>query len=251
MKEKIKSNSLASSHEVDNRRELTYLLLNHPLPENEIGDHLGIFLKRQELSKTLFFNEIYQHILETHGVIMEFGCRWGQNLVTFMNLRGIHEPYNYNRKIIGFDTFQGFQNIHPNDGNNEIVREGNFSVTENYEDYLKEVLQRHENESPLSHISKFEIRKGDASLELKTYLKENPQTIISLAWFDFDIYTPTKKCLELIRPHLAKGAVLGFDELNDPKFPGETIALREFASLNSLKIRRNKFSGMQSYIIFE
>src|SRR5690606_14320202 len=157
--------------------------------------------------------------------------------------------YNYNRKIIGFDTFQGFQNVHHKDGNNEIVAEGNFSVTENYEDYLKEVLQRHENESPLSHIPKFEIRKGDASKQLKLYLKENPQTIISFAWFDFDIYTPTKECLELIRPHLAKGAILGFDELNDPKFPGETVALKEFADVNSLQIRRNKYSGMQSYIV--
>ena len=39
---------------------------------------------------------------------MEFGVRWGQNLITLNNLRGIYEPFNHSRKIIGFDTFEGF-----------------------------------------------------------------------------------------------------------------------------------------------
>lgn len=34
---------------------------------------------------------------------MEFGVRWGQNLALFESFRGIYEPYNYNRKIVGFD----------------------------------------------------------------------------------------------------------------------------------------------------
>lgn len=246
----IRINSLASQNEIRNREGLGELFKNSPIPENELINNIGLYLKRQELSKILFLNELYEQIVSTHGIIIEFGCRWGQNLVGLMNLRGIHEPYNYNRKIVGFDTFEGFRNIHQKDGNNEIIGEGNFSVTRDYEEYLKEVLHRHENESPLSHIPKFEIRKGDAIQQLKMYLIENPQTIISFAWFDFDIYAPTKECLELIRPHLAKGAILGFDELNDPKFPGETLALKEFADLNSLEIRRNKYSGMQSYIIF-
>jgi len=39
------------------------------------------------------------------------------------------------------------------------------------------------------------INKGDASVEMK-YLYDNPETIIALAYFDFDLYQPTKKCLE-------------------------------------------------------
>ncbi len=247
----IKTTTLASGEEESNRKKMLELYKRNPVDEKELIYTNSLFLKRQELSKILFFNELYQKILDIHGIIIEFGSRWGQNLVTFNNLRGIYEPYNYNRRIIGFDTFQGFKNTDGKDGNNEIISEGSFGVTENYETYLAEVLKLHEKECPLAHIPKNFIQKGDAPVELEKYLKENPQTIIAFAWFDFDIYKPTRECLDLIKPYLAKGAILGFDELNDPKFPGETIALKEFADLNSLKIKRNRFAAMQSYIEFE
>ena len=43
---------------------------------------------------------------------------------------------------------------------------------------------------------------------------------------------------------------VGFDELNDPDFPGETVALRETLGLNNVAIQRCRFSGMQSYVEF-
>ena len=248
---KIRLTTLASEEELRNRKLLMDLYKTNPLPEEEVTANSALFLKRQELSKILFFNEIYQRVINLHGIIIEFGCRWGQNLVTFNNLRAIYEPYNYNRKIIGFDTFEGFKNIDLKDGSNKIIEEGSLAVTKNYELYLEQLLIFHEKECPLSHIKKNKLLKGDASVTLKKYLEENPQTLIAFAWFDFDLYQPTWECLNLIKPHLIRGAIIGFDELNDPKFPGETLALKEFTDLNSLEIQRNKFSSMQSYFIFE
>ena len=83
-------------------------MLDSPIPDEEKLSQVGLFMKRQELSKILFFNELYQQILNVHGIIIEFGTRWGQNLTTLSNLSGIYEFYNYNRKIVGFDTFSGF-----------------------------------------------------------------------------------------------------------------------------------------------
>ena len=247
----IKNTTLSSEEEKKNRKKLLELYKRNPIGEKELIFTSSLFLKRQELSKILFFNELYQKIIDIQGIIIEFGCRWGQNLVTFNNLRGIYEPFNYNRRIIGFDSFQGFLNIDLKDGTNEIISEGSLGVSENYEYYLLEILRLHEQECPLPHIPKNFIKKGDAPIELKKYLNKNPQTLISFAWFDFDIYQPTRECLDIIKPFLTKGAILGFDELNDPKFPGETIALKEFADVNSLKIKRNRFAAMQSYIEFE
>ncbi len=245
----IKTKTIASEQEKEKRENFLKKYNTNPLPKNEILSNVGLFLKRQDLSKILFFNELYKKIIPIHGVIMEFGVRWGQNLVTLNNLRGIYEPYNYSRKIIGFDTFEGFTDISKKDGNHEIIHEGAFSVSENYEDYLQQVLMYHESECPLSHINKNVIIKGDASITLKKYLETHPETIISFAYFDFDIYEPTKKCLELIKPHLTKGAIIGFDELNDPQFPGETIAIKESLGVNNISVKRNKFSGIQSYCI--
>src|SRR5438309_511656 len=97
----IKTKTIASTAEQERRKNFFRAFRNNPIPENEQLSNTGIFTKRQDLTRQLFFNEIYKNILQVHGVIMEFGVRWGQNLVTLNNLRGIHEPYNYSRKIIG------------------------------------------------------------------------------------------------------------------------------------------------------
>lgn len=246
----IEIKSIASNTELDNRNKLVDLFENCPIPNSERLANSGLFVKRQDLTKQLFLNDLYTKIIKKHGVIMEFGVRWGQNLVTLNNLRGIHEPYNYSRKIIGFDTFSGFEKIDIKDGSHEIIKKGAFSVTENYEEYLQEVLNYHESECPLSHIRKNTLIKGDATVTLVQYLKDHPETIIAFAYFDFDVYEPTKKCLELIKPYLTKGSIIGFDELNDPQFPGETIALRETLGLNNVAIKRSKYSGIQSYFEF-
>ena len=128
----IKLRSLQSESEKENRAQGSNLFKNNPLPENEILSQVGLFQKRQELSKVLFLNDIYQKIINVHGSIMEFGCRLGQNLITLSNLRGIYEPYNYNRKIIGFDTFEGFKDISRVDGKDDSIEVGAFGVTRDY-----------------------------------------------------------------------------------------------------------------------
>lgn len=240
----------SNSEELELREEFLNNFKNCPIPDNEILTNLGLFTNRQSLSRILFMNELYQKIININGVVMEFGVRWGQNLSLFTSFRGMYEPYNYTRKIIGFDTFEGFPSIHDNDGNKEFLKEGAYGVSENYEKYLESILNYHENESPISHKKKFELIKGDATVTIFDYLEKNPQTIISFAYFDFDLYEPTKKCLEAILPRLTKGSIIAFDELNDPNFPGETIAFQEVLGVNNYKIVRSPLNPLISYIEF-
>ena len=246
-----KTLSGSTPQEIISRESFLNLLNNTPIPPNELLNNLGLYMNRQLLARIFFMQELYQKILNVHGVIVEFGVRWGQNLSLFESLRGIYEPYNYNRKIIGFDTFEGFPAIDEKDGKNTVIQKGAYSVSENYEKYLDQVLSYHESESPISHIKKYELIKGDATITLPNYLHDNPETIIAFAYFDFDIYLPTKKCLTSILPYLTKGSVIGFDELNFHAFPGETIALKEVIGLDKYKIRRSALSPLTSYIIIE
>ncbi len=238
----------STENEIKIRKELLDKLKNTPIPENELLSNLGLFINRQSLSRIIFLNEIYKKILNIHGVIMEFGVRWGQNLALFSSFRGMYEPYNYNRKIIGFDTFSGFPTIHKNDG--DLLKVGDYSVTESYESYLEYILNYHQMESPIPHKKKFELVKGDATETIDEYLGRHPETIVALAYFDFDIYLPTKKCLQSIKPRLSKGSVIVFDELNCPEFPGETQAFLEVFDLNQYSLQRSSLNPLISYIIF-
>jgi len=250
-KNKISYKEYPSKLEKESRSNIVKFFKDTPIPDDEVLSNLGLFISRQSLSRMLFMHELYLKALPVHGIVIEFGARWGQNLALFQNFRGIYEPFNHNRKIVGFDSFSGFPSVHKKDGTSEVAKKGAYSVTKNYEEYLDKILSYHESESPISHLKKYEIIKGNAVHEIEKYLSKNPQTIVALAFFDFDIYEPTKKCLEAISGHLTKGSVIGFDELNSPDFPGETLALKEVFGLDKYSIKRSNFTPMQSYFTIE
>lgn len=238
-----------SAHERAVRGELLGLYESTPIPRNLILENLELYMRPQRISEILVLQELYLKILDVHGIIIEFGVRWGRHLSVLCALRAIHEPYNFYRKILGFDTFSGFLETKPQDGNSDRVHVGSMSVTENYEVYLAKVLALHEAEAPLSHIRRTELIKGDAPTMLADYLEDNPETLVALAYFDMDLYQPTKECLEIIQPYLTKGSILAFDELMHPEFPGETIALKEVFDIRQYKVQRFSTSPYPSFIV--
>lgn len=250
-KDLTKIKTYSSDKEVQIRQEIVELFKNCPIPGDQLMSNLGLFLNSKNLSRILFMDHIFKQIVDIPGTVLEFGTRWGQNVALFSALRGIYDPFNRHRKIVGFDTFTGFPEISPKDGDSEMMLKGNLSLTKDYYEYLTKIMEYHEQESPLSHTKKFELIKGDASLEIIKFFQKHPETIVALAFFDFDIYKPTKKCLQAIKPHLIKGSILGFDELNDPDSPGETLALEEVFGLNTIRLKRYKFTSRASYFVVE
>ncbi|MEO7423951.1 MAG: TylF/MycF/NovP-related O-methyltransferase [Fibrobacteria bacterium] len=233
-----------SAHE-----DLVKLFRECPIPDAEKVNNLGVFIKRQALTRLIFMYELYQKIIPVHGIIAEFGVRWGQNMSLFQNFRGMLEPFNYNRRIVGFDTFSGFPSVSDNDPGH--AQKGGMNVTENYLDFLEKILACHEKFNPIPNIRKHQLVKGDATKTFKKYLEEHPETIVAFAYFDFDIYEPTKVCLELLKDRLTKGSVIGFDEINNPNWPGETMALKEVLGLGTYRIQRLPYMPTSSFIVIE
>lgn len=230
----------SSDKELELRRQFVADFKNCPIPDEELLANLGLFLRRQTLSRILYMHDLYLRIINVPGVVMEFGVRWGQNLALFSSFRGMYEPYNFNRKIVGFDTFGGFPAVRPEDGQSALATPGSYGVTAGFEEYLRRVLDYHQAESPLSHISdKYELCVGDACQRLPEYLRDHPETVVALAYFDFDIYDPTKVCLEAIRDRMVRGSVVAFDELSCKEWPGETRAVMEVLGLNRYRFQRS------------
>jgi Macrocin-O-methyltransferase (TylF) len=243
----------ASDSIVQAEARLAELSASFPADERERLHQAPLFLLPHVLRRIAFFSEIYQRILAVPGAVMEFGVWYGRDLAILDGLRTVYEPLNYSRKIVGFDTFTGFPAVEPKDGAHEIAKAGALATAEAYDEYLRAILVERERMAPYDHIRKFEVVRGDACQTLETYLAANPQTIVAFAYFDMDLYEPTKRCLELLRPHLTRGSVLGFDELNCGEFPGETVALREVLGLDRVALRRPPGfgPGLPSYLVME
>ncbi len=231
------------------RQQFLELLRASPIPDDELLINLGLYLTPQTLSRILFIDHLYRQILDVQGIVIEFGCRWGQNASLFSALRGIYEPFNRLRKVVACDTFEGFISVTAADG--DQMNPGGYGVSEGYANHLAQILKLQEQESPQAHLNKHEILEGDAVVTLARYLEQNPQTIIALAYFDMDLYQPTRDCLQAIKGHLTQGSVIGFDELNDPSTPGETLALKEVFGLGKYAVRRYPHCARTSYLVVD
>ncbi|AGZ43843.1 CalS11 [Actinoplanes friuliensis DSM 7358] len=223
-------------------RPLTDLLMNSPIPPAHLVRNLALYQRRDAVADTLALNEIYLRILRVPGVLMEFGTQWGRRLAVLAALRETYEPYDYTRVIVGFDTFEGFPDPHDYDGSFEEIHRGGMAVTPGYEEHLAEVLRAHDRESHQSDRERFELRRGDVRKTLPDYLVERPETIVGLAYFDLDLYEPTKACLEIIRPRLVPGSVLAFDQLGHRDYPGETVGFLESLGVQPSAVEKLNYS---------
>jgi hypothetical protein len=247
-KDLVGHRSRLTVQEEDAKRILQQALSSGGVPADELIDQLNLFSTHIALGKTLFVEHLYRQILDVPGVIFEFGVRWGQNMALMTKLRALFEPYNHLRRIVGFDTFSGFPSVAPEDGG-PYANVGGYNVSAGWKGVLEGILQAHEQQQPIPQIGKHELVEGDIRDTLDAYLKAHPETVISLAYFDFDIYEPTLFALQRIRPYLAKGAIVAFDELCHPRFPGETVALREALQMADVRLRRVPYTTNPAYFV--
>ena len=169
--------------------------------------NLGLYLRSTQLAKVLYSTNSTKELSHLPGIVVEFGVWWGANLALFESFRSVYEPYNWTRKVVGFDTLKGYPSIASKDGTSAYAKVGGYTVTEGYEEYLGRMLDAHEADNVMSHIKKYDLVKGDVLETVDGYFVDNPETIIALAYFDLALYEPTKKCLEAIRPHLMRGSI--------------------------------------------
>ena len=84
---------------------------------------------------------------------------------------------------------------------------------------------------------------------LKRFVAENPHLVVSLLFLDLDLYEPTVAALRHFVPRMPRGAVLAFDELDNPLWPGETSAVLDEIGLSRLELRRFEFDPYIGYAV--
>jgi hypothetical protein len=116
---------------------------------------------------------------------------------------------------------------------------------------LIELIAQYDQDRFLGHIPKVELISGDATKTIPAFVQEKSHLLVSLLFLDFDLYEPTRVALEQFLPRMPKGAVLAFDELDNPIWPGETKALLDSLAVNRLKIQRLEWDPYIGFAILE
>ena len=207
------------------------------------------YVPRQDLTNFLTKYELFKKIVEIPGSVVECGVLFGGGLMTFAHLSSILENMNFERKIIGFESFSGIKKISTNDKskNSRVLKKGDYSIN-SYQDIIK-CIRLYDSNRFLSHISKIDVIRGDAVKTIPKFIDDNPATVISLLYLDFLAYEPTKIALEKFTPIMPKGSIIAFNTLNDNHYPGTTRAVLDTIGLKGKQINRFYFSPYTQYMI--
>lgn len=237
--------------------EVEYRIRLEDYFKNSIGsnveklENFTKYVPRQVLTRFISKYELFKRILNIQGSIIECGVLNGGGLMTFAQLSAILEPLNFQRKIVGFDTFSGFAELSKEDatGRSEFSHKGGLHA-DSYEDILK-CISLYDANRFLNHIGKVHLVKGDIRQTMPKYLEDNPHTVVSLLYLDLDVFEPNKIALEYLIPRIPKGGIIAFDELNCEMMPGETIAVLETIGIRNLRVERFPFDTFISFAVLE
>jgi len=209
------------------------------------------YVRRQDLTRFLALYEIFKRIRNVKGSIVECGVFDGFGIMAWAKISAIIEPVNLTRRIYGFDTFQGFPSLSDKDRSITSKHVKRRDLYANSYDELEELIRTHDSTRFLGHIPKVELIRGDAVKTIPKFIETHPHLVVSLLFMDFDLYDPTRVALENFVPRMPRGAVLAFDELDNPLWPGETLAMLAIFKGCMARIERLDFDPYIGFAVLD
>lgn len=209
------------------------------------------YVRRQNLTRFLAQYEIFKRILPVKGSIVECGVFRGGGLMAWAKMSAILEPVNLTRRIYGFDSFEGFPSLSENDlhGLGQNVQPGDL-YADSYEELI-ELINTYDLDRFLGHVDKVHLIKGDAAKTIPEFIASHQHLVVSLLFLDFDLYEPTCAAIEHFYPRIPRGGIIAFDELDNPLWPGETLAMLEKIGAGNLRIERVDFDPYIGFAVKE
>ena len=205
-------------------RGIRYIII--PILNRSVFRRLGIKVVAYSIlpvseslfSKHDFFSLIFEDLKNRNieGDVIECGFGYGRSFSILSYLARKHS-----RKICSFDSFTGFPHVNKNDKSSRNPKVGQFNARS-----LKEA-QEFANSLKLQEDKDYTIQKVIFDEKAKNPI---PNTKIALLFIDLDLYIGYKYSLKLFWDQVSSGGIVAFDEYNEVKWPGATLAINEFLS---------------------
>lgn len=181
--------------------------------------------------------DVFNQTAGIAGSIMECGVYFGNGLMTWAKLSAAMEPYNYNCRVVGFDTFSG--NIGESDrdqSDQEGINKGAGGYFANSYEDLTECIAIFDSDRPLNHYPKVELVQGDLRTSAGEYVEQNSHVLVRILSLSVNLYEPSVAALKAFLPRMTKGAAIVAFTLNTPIYPGATLSLLEQCGIRDVSI---------------
>ncbi len=200
-----------------------------------------IYARRIHLKRFLAHYELFRMVADLPGDIVELGVYRGVSLMSWANFLEIRCMGDRQRKVWGFDSFEGLSELDAKDGAPDPTV---GKIAGGYTDHggpLEDAITIFDSDRFIPHKPRVQLVSGDICETVPQWVKDNPGVRISLLHFDCDLYRPTKVALEALWPLVVPGGVVAFDEYGIPPWEGESKAVDEF--FDTVQLRRFTWSS--------
>lgn len=206
------------------------------------------YARRKTVTRFVTLYELFKLALPIKGSVVECGVFRGFGLMTWAHLSAVLEPANLTRRIYGFDSFAGFPAVGEHDTNLRRIPEAGDLSADSYEE-LSQVIDIYDQDRFLGHVGKVHLIKGDLVETVPRFIDEHPHLVVSLLFLDVDLYAPTKIAIERFVPRMPKGAIMAFDQLDNPIWPGEARALLDTMGIRGVELKRFEWDPYIAYAV--
>ena len=187
------------------------------------------YVQRINITRFLAHYELFRNIIDVPGCIVECGVGRGSSFFTWSRLMEIFCPNDRQRRVYGFDWFEGLK-FNPQDGRpveSSHYVEGGWSAGAAV-DEIRQLVSIVNEDNIISKSVRCKLIEGDVEETIPKFLDENPGLRIALLHLDMDMYKPTKAALKYLYPRVINGGVVVFDEYGMIPWQGETNAADEY-----------------------
>lgn len=224
--------SLRHEPERRQREALDQLFERSSLSTFEMFRAFPVFTPRYTIARFLAHYELFKQVVDVPGAIIDVGVYRGASAFTWAKLCEIFCPTDVRKRVYGFDTFEGFPSLAPEDGAADAaqdVRVGGYAAGATIEDELLAARAAMNHDRHLAHLERVEFVKGDLACTVPRFMAEQGQGLrIALLNLDADLYEPTRVALEHFVPLMSRGGIIVLDEYAVTTFPGESQAVDEY-----------------------
>ena len=192
------------------------------------------------IAKAIAQYKLFEKTIKIRGDIIECGVFKGASFSRFAMYRKIHALED--KKLIGFDSFGDFP---------ETEYEKDKELRDNFiSDAGAQSISRAQLHKVLSNkkcAQNVDLVEGDITETVPKFVRDNPDTKISLLHLDVDIYEPSVTVLNYLYPLINLGGIMLLDDYGS--FPGETDAVDEYLMDKNVVINEPIFDGSPHFII--
>jgi hypothetical protein len=231
-------------------RNIERIFAESPASVESKLENFPVYARRKSVTRFLALYEVFKLALPVKGSVVECGVNRGFGLMSWAKFSAVIEPANLSRRIYGFDSFEGFPAIHRLD-RNPYASPARGGLSASSFDEIERLVAEFDRDRFLGHIAKIKLVAGDARRTIPEFVRRNRHLVVSLLFMDFDLFEPTRVALEHFVPRMPRGAVLAFDELDNPIWPGETAALLESLGIQRLRIQRLPWDPYIGFAVIE